>query len=71
MTREIAVSFMPAQEGVVTAIYESMKSIGMFYGVGDIGKLPTPGTPEARELIEKEKEQYEAAENDEPSGSDE
>ena len=71
MTREIAVSFMPAQEGVVTAIYESMKSIGMFYGVGDIGRLPTPGTPEARELIEKEKEQYETAENDEPSGSDE
>ena len=65
MTREIAVSFMPDQAPVVEAIFESMRSIGMFYGIDDIGKLPVPGTPEAREMFEKDRLEHQRPTDDE------
>lgn len=57
MTREIAVSFMPHHEQAMVAIYESMRNVGLFYSIGDIGRIPMPGTPESREGLRREQDE--------------
>jgi transcriptional adapter 2-alpha len=37
MNRELAMSFMPGHENVVTTIYDALRAQGLFFGMGDVG----------------------------------
>jgi transcriptional adapter 2-alpha len=56
MNRELAVSFMPCQETVMVAVYETLKNAGLFYSMADLGVLPLPGTEEREPEVEGEGE---------------
>jgi hypothetical protein len=37
LIRELAMSFMPDHENIVTTIYDSLRAQGFFFGMGDVG----------------------------------
>jgi transcriptional adapter 2-alpha len=56
MNRDLAVSFMPGQEHLMVAVYESLKMSGLFYSYSDIGSIAIPGTEDQETELEAETE---------------
>jgi transcriptional adapter 2-alpha len=60
MNRELAASFIPGQEQLLTTVYELLKAEGLFYNIDDIGQgmatEMSDASPEREESVTEEEE---------------